>query len=243
MNPIGFSTGAIAKGDFRKALEILAPTSGDAVELSALRAGEFTPLMDALPSIDFRKYQHVSLHTPKSFGGKVTAFNAITSIIQAPKVLSCVVAHLSAIVSTTVWGTLGSLLALENTDEPPSLLRQQSSALLRAGICIDIGHAVRQDITGATAVALFDLARVCPIKEIHLSVCRFDGKHVLLSSLKQVPEIYRTIVAMIPDRIPIILEGEVPPSERIPIIREEEELLPRRIERELSLVRELLGDR
>ena len=52
MRPIGFSTGALALGDFRSALAMLVPHSVKAVELSALRDKELMPLMAALPSLD-----------------------------------------------------------------------------------------------------------------------------------------------------------------------------------------------
>ncbi len=45
MRPIGFSTGALALADYRLALSMVADTSDvQAIELSALRAPELTPL-------------------------------------------------------------------------------------------------------------------------------------------------------------------------------------------------------
>ena len=41
MRPFGFSTGALALGDFRLALRMLEGIDLDAIELSALRAGSF----------------------------------------------------------------------------------------------------------------------------------------------------------------------------------------------------------
>ena len=45
MRQIGFSTGALARGDFRYALDILADQGIHAVELSALRESELDPLL------------------------------------------------------------------------------------------------------------------------------------------------------------------------------------------------------
>src|SRR5690242_2368127 len=64
---IGFSTGAIAKGDFRRALQILSATNIRVVELSALRLHELKPLCDALPTLDLNKYEFVSVHAPSCF--------------------------------------------------------------------------------------------------------------------------------------------------------------------------------
>jgi hypothetical protein len=45
MSLFGFSTGALAPGDFRRALELLRGVDADAVELSTLREQELPSLM------------------------------------------------------------------------------------------------------------------------------------------------------------------------------------------------------
>ena len=60
----GFSTGAIAKGDFRTALEILRGTDTNAVELSALRESEIVELIANLDALDLRQFEYVSVHAP-----------------------------------------------------------------------------------------------------------------------------------------------------------------------------------
>jgi len=47
MRPLGFSTGALAKGDFRAGVEIQRSLGTTAVELSALRDSELPPLLTA----------------------------------------------------------------------------------------------------------------------------------------------------------------------------------------------------
>ena len=64
---IGFSTGAVALGDFESALVLLGATSMTAVELSALRLAELPGLMKALPHLDLSKYRYVSIHAPSRF--------------------------------------------------------------------------------------------------------------------------------------------------------------------------------
>ena len=56
MRPIGFSTGAIAKGDFQRALRLLRKFRLDAIELSALRVDELQPLIIALPTLDLTPF-------------------------------------------------------------------------------------------------------------------------------------------------------------------------------------------
>ena len=54
MGHIGFSTGALALGDWRKALAMLNKSSATAIELSALREQELEPLIKSLSEIELR---------------------------------------------------------------------------------------------------------------------------------------------------------------------------------------------
>ena len=64
MRRIGFSTGALARGDFRSALDILQRHKIDVVELSALRVSELAPLVQAIPDLDLSEFTFVSIHAP-----------------------------------------------------------------------------------------------------------------------------------------------------------------------------------
>ena len=67
MKPIGFSTGALAKGDFATGLEVQRYVARiDAVELSALRDYELPNLVDAIPNLDLHGFEYVSFHAPSS---------------------------------------------------------------------------------------------------------------------------------------------------------------------------------
>jgi hypothetical protein len=59
MRCIGFSTGALARNDFRKALQMLAGKKVSAVELSALRQDELVPLVEQLDSLDLSPFKYV----------------------------------------------------------------------------------------------------------------------------------------------------------------------------------------
>jgi hypothetical protein len=52
MRPMGFSTGALAFGDFRQALRMMEAQSCDCVELSALCEEELEPLAQALDTLN-----------------------------------------------------------------------------------------------------------------------------------------------------------------------------------------------
>ena len=67
MRRIGFSTGAVARGDFRRALDLLRGQAIDVVELSALRISELEPLVSAIPYLDLRDFSFISFHAPSWF--------------------------------------------------------------------------------------------------------------------------------------------------------------------------------
>ena len=64
MHPIGFSTGALALGDFRAALGMLEAHSCKVLELSALRETELPTLMDSLDRLDLSPFDYISVHAP-----------------------------------------------------------------------------------------------------------------------------------------------------------------------------------
>ena len=67
MEKIGFSTGALALGDFRSALEFVIGKRTNAIELSALRVHELTELMNAISGLALHQFAYVSIHAPSLF--------------------------------------------------------------------------------------------------------------------------------------------------------------------------------
>jgi len=63
---IGFSTGALARGNVRHGLELLRGTTANAVELSALRQNELPALVHLLDELDLRQFEHISVHAPSA---------------------------------------------------------------------------------------------------------------------------------------------------------------------------------
>jgi hypothetical protein len=63
---IGFSTGALAKGDFPRALQMLRTAGVSTVELSALREHELPSLAHSLNDLDLTGFSHVSIHAPSN---------------------------------------------------------------------------------------------------------------------------------------------------------------------------------
>ena len=67
MRLFGFSTGALALGDFRKALSMLEDIAVGAIELSALRVRELPLLLDFAKQTDLTRFSHISVHAPTDY--------------------------------------------------------------------------------------------------------------------------------------------------------------------------------
>src|SRR5437016_5231989 len=115
MLPIGFSTGAVAYADFRSALELLAQTNTDAIELSALRSDELHPLVDAITSLPLENYRHVSVHLPSQFAPDLE-IEFCEQVARLPKEWPLVI-HPDVIRSFEQWRKLGSRVCIENMDK------------------------------------------------------------------------------------------------------------------------------
>lgn len=211
---LGFSTGAIAKGDFRRALEILAGTSARAVELSALRETELAPLLTALPGLDLRRYEYVSLHAPSRFseGGE----KEVAAALRGAKCHYPVVLHPDAIVDFACWSDFGDRVLIENTDKRKSGgqkakdLEKVFKELPEASLCLDLGHAKQVDPTMAEATLILRHFGD-RLVELHVSEVNSQSGHEPLS--------YSTLIAidkvshLLPADVAIILESIVEPSQ------------------------------
>ena len=65
MHVYGFSTGAIARGDFNHALAMLKGRDSKAVELSALRDHELPVLASSVGALQLDQFSYVSIHAPR----------------------------------------------------------------------------------------------------------------------------------------------------------------------------------
>jgi hypothetical protein len=212
MRPIGFSTGALALGDFRGALGMLKSARTKAVELSALRDHEVDPLMKALPDLDLSGYSYVSVHVP-------SGFRSLTEADVAARLRPCidreiaVVMHPDAIKDPKCWASFGPLLCIENMDKRKCTGRTVSelesffSIFPDATFCLDIAHARQIDST-------MDEARLMlrrfgtRLRQIHISEIDGQGHHHGLSWGTILAS--RTLARLIGQEIPIIIESQIP---------------------------------
>lgn len=213
MRDIGFSTGALAKGDFVSALKALAALRVSAVELSALREDELPSLMDALSQLDLSSYSYVSVHAPSRLRtmSEVEVVKALQPAVQRgwPVIL-----HPDAIQDHECWRDFGSLLCIENMDKrKPSgrtvaELEPHFEALPEASLCLDLGHARQVDPTLGVARSIIR-AFGSRLTQIHLSELDVRARHHPLSMVSV--RAFREIAHLVPP-CPVILESVVPPT-------------------------------
>jgi hypothetical protein len=208
MPPIGFSTGAIALGNFEAALNLLKQTSMTAVELSALRLQELPILLAALPLLDLDKFGYVALHAPSRFSPEEEP--SVAELLKAvPKQINIII-HPDTIHDSGKWSAFGTQLAIENMDRRKSFgrsaeeLRHWFDLLPESRLCLDLAHAHQFDRTMTEAYRILRnyKDRIC---QVHISELDSAGHHFPLSfgSIKAFAE----VASMIPETAAIIIES------------------------------------
>jgi hypothetical protein len=215
MRHIGFSTGALALGDFRAALEMLAGTDSTAVELSALRQNELGPLVEELDGLDLGQFAYVSFHAPSSIE---PAFEAAALRLLEQVALRGwpVIVHPDAMYARQEWMRLGNCLCIENMDKRKPIgqtandLAEIFEDLPNASLCFDIGHARQVDPTMSEASEILQRFRD-RIKQLHVSEVNTQSKHDSLSLESTLA--FQRVSHLVPADVPIILESRVEESE------------------------------
>jgi len=211
MRKIGFSSGAIAYGDFMSALDTLRSSQFPCIELSALRISELQPLISALPLIDVSNYSYVSIHAPSSFSREEECWIAETLYLGVPANWPIVI-HPDAIFDFSCWSRFGRRLAIENMDRRKPVGRTASelqdifNLLPEASLCFDVGHARQCDASMTEAFVI--LSRFAErLVQIHISEVNSASQHDPISHGAKLA--FQQIAAMIPNRIPVIIESRV----------------------------------
>jgi hypothetical protein len=208
---VGFSTGAIAKGDFRRALSSLKKSHVQAVELSALRENELPELMRSLRDLDLRGYEYVSVHAPTRFD-QIRENDAVGLLQAAASLDLPIVVHPDTITSPGLWRSFGSLLLIENMDKrkpmgrTASELRKSFEAFPDAGLCFDVAHARQVDPTMIESTQILCEFR-SRIREIHASGVTTRSVHAPISEAACYA--FSSVAHLIPETAPIILESPV----------------------------------
>jgi sugar phosphate isomerase/epimerase len=210
---LGFSTGAIAFGDFRLALQRLRPFHLEAVELSALRMHEFGPLIDALGTLDLSDYCYVAFHVPSRF-----TVDEERVIVDGLRRLSnrcdAVVVHPDAVHDAALWRPLGARLCFENMDKRKPIgrtareLASLFDKLPEAKLCLDLGHVWQIDRTMAEARQILR-AFGRRVRQIHVSEVNTASQHASLTLTTVIA--FHRVLDLLPE-VPWILEAVTPPE-------------------------------
>ena len=205
----GFSTGALALGNFRLAIEYLSGTCSRATELSALRSKELLPLMSSLPELDLSSLGEVSVHAPSRFGalGEEVVANVLRPCIEKG---IRVIVHPHALERPSIWQEFGDLLCIENNDlrKPGRTVEELCPIFERFGFaswCFDVAHAWSVDHTLGEAKRLID-AFGERMSEVHISQLDDKGAHFPLT--ERTIALYRQLD--LPRSATVIIESPVP---------------------------------
>ena len=210
MRSIGFSTGALALGDFDRALSLIADRHTKVIELSALREEELPRLMGAMDRLPIGAYDYVSVHAPSQIR---TMKESVVADLLQPCIDRgwSVVLHPDAIGDHGCWRDFGRLLCIENMDKRKEAgrtaveLRRHFHELPNASMCLDLAHARQVDPTLGIAREIIREYRE-RIVQLHLSELDVRSHHEPLS-MAAVWAI-REIAHLLPS-CPVILESVV----------------------------------
>lgn len=208
MRRIGFSTGAIARGDFQTALTRLRHHRITVVELSALRLSELGPLVSSLPGLDLIEFEFVSFHAPSLFPASDETY-VLDQLRAVVKLGIPVVVHPDVISTPAAWEALGSMVFLENMDKrkPVGRTARDLESLFRrfpkAGFCFDLGHARQVDPTMTEAQLMLENFGD-RLREVHISDVNTSSRHDPLSVYSM--SAFRSVASLIPESIPVVLE-------------------------------------
>jgi hypothetical protein len=210
MRLVGYSTGAIALGDFSRALAVLSTHAFKAVELSALRLGEMEPLLRALPDLDLSRYAYISFHAPSSF--KEEEEQHLVSLLARLPVEWPIILHPDAIYKPSYWAPIASRLAIENMDRRKSTgrsaseLRKFFDLLPGSRMCFDLGHARQVDpsMIGAYKFLKEFSTRII---QLHLSEVDTLNRHDVISQSAALA--FSQVRQFVPNSAVLILESRV----------------------------------
>ncbi|HEX7151435.1 MAG TPA: hypothetical protein VF618_08110 [Thermoanaerobaculia bacterium] len=215
MRPIGFSTGALAKGDVARGVELQRTRQRiDAVELSALRDHELPALAAAAGALDLRHFSYVSVHAPSKLE-TLDEQSVFELLVQLPEPWP-IVAHPDILRTPSLWRRLGARLCIENMDDrkttgrTPAELRALFEQYPDASFCLDLGHARQIDPTMASALQMLrELGG--RLRQVHVSEVGTRGEHRALGATTRLA--FSSVTHRIPEGCPLILESVIPPED------------------------------
>jgi hypothetical protein len=204
----GFSTGALEKGDYVKALEWMKGHRVSTVELSALRYEELEPLVSGLDTLPTQGFAYISFHAPSVYP-KEKEGEVVALLDRVLKRGWNIIVHPDVIYTPTLWQHFGSHLLVENMDRRKATgktvgeLRGLLEMLPRARVCLDVAHARQMDTTLTLLWSIVESFK-SRIAEIHISELDSHCRHRPLSNgaVRDYKRFARVLVG-----IPVIIES------------------------------------
>jgi hypothetical protein len=209
MSEIGFSTGALAKGDLAHGVEVARALKLKAIELSALRLRELASLSDFVATQDLSDFAYISLHAPTDFSPADEERVAGTLTHISLERHWPVILHPDVVDDPDHWSALGEWLFIENMDKRKPRgrtveeLEQVLVGLPQAQMCFDIAHARQVDSSMTEAYRILKHFRD-RIRQIHFSEVGSDSRHRSVSD--SALRAYSEVAQNIPGDVPVILE-------------------------------------
>jgi hypothetical protein len=208
-NRVGFSTGALERGDYRKAMQWLVASHVPHVELSALRYAELEPLVGDLDSLPLAGFRYVSFHAPSAF--RPEDEEHVVELLEKVRSRGWnIIVHPDVIRRPELWRRFGRQLLIENMDRRKSVGRTASELekifkeLPGARLCLDLAHARQLDTT------LTLLSRIIRqfshrIAQVHISELDSKCQHFPMT-LPAVND-YQHIAKGLESSLPVIIES------------------------------------
>ncbi len=215
MRLVGFSTGALAYSDFRLGFKIIRDSHARAIELSALRENELSPLVDAVAALDLTEFSYISVHAPSKYA-PAREDELIALLQRVAERQWPIVVHPDAIQNFSAWENFKHLLLVENMDKRNLVgrtakeLHEVFKKLPEAKLCFDLGHCRQVDPTmNESCLILQQFAG--RLGQLHVSEVNSRSTHDPLSDAAI--NAFAKIASFIPENIPVILESTVPPGD------------------------------
>jgi hypothetical protein len=215
MRRIGFSTGALARGDVRLALQMLEHKSAQIIEISALRQDELQPIVDMLDVLDLDKFEYKSFHAPSAIEGDFEPA-ALKLLARVAARGWPIIVHPDGMHDVSEWSRFGDLLYVENMDKRKPIgqtaddLASIFEHLPKSGLCLDLGHARQVDPTMSEAAEIL-LRFKDRLRQLHVSEVNSQSRHdpLTLEALLA----FQRVSRLIPADVPVILESRVAESQ------------------------------
>jgi len=218
----GFSTGALERGNFRKAVSWMQHSNICALELSALRYDELKPLIDGLDQLPLTSFTYISLHAPSAFSESKEE-DVVNLLLPISQRGWNIIVHPDVIYTPRRWASLGKRLLIENMDrrKPVGRTAEELGRLFKelpdAQLCLDVAHARQLD---TSLRLLWDI--LCNfwdrIREVHISELDSFCRHRPMSN--GAVSDYRRIADRIAVGAPVIIESMLE-TDRAPLRMEE----------------------